>query len=94
MAKKENKKELYFDREEKRLSEYVEKNDLPALKGKAKREMIDMLAASTRKTLAKKKTISLRLSERNLQKLKEKAAQEGVPYQTLIASILHKYISS
>lgn len=41
-------------------------------------------------TLAKNKTISIRISEVDLIRLKAKAAQEGVPYQTLISSSLHR----
>jgi predicted DNA binding CopG/RHH family protein len=37
------------------------------------------------------KSINLRLSERDLHRIKTKALQEGVPYQTLIASLIHKY---
>jgi predicted DNA binding CopG/RHH family protein len=47
-----------------------------------------------RNTLNKVKNVNLRLSERVIAKLKAKAAQEGVPYQTLASSILHKYINS
>jgi predicted DNA binding CopG/RHH family protein len=94
MNKNKQNKEIYFDNGEKKLSDYIEKNDLPILNRKQKGEMLDMLAASAKKTLAKNKTVSLRLSEKTLQKLKEKAAQEGIPYQTLIASILHKYVTN
>lgn len=46
-------------------------------------------------TAAKKnKAISLRITNYDLEKLKEKAEQEGLPYQTLITSVLHKYISN
>jgi predicted DNA binding CopG/RHH family protein len=41
-------------------------------------------------TFAKNKTISIRISEVDLIKLKAKAAQEGVPYQTLISSSIHR----
>ena len=41
-------------------------------------------------TLAKNKTISIRISEIDLIRLKAKAAQEGIPYQTLISSSLHR----
>ena len=44
-----------------------------------------------RHTLNKTKNINLRLSERDLQKLKRKAMEEGLPYQTLAASVLHKF---
>ena len=38
--------------------------------------------------------ISLRIASYDLEKLKEKAGKEGIPYQTLINSILHKYITN
>lgn len=38
------------------------------------------------------RNINIRLSERDLHKLKAKAQEEGLPYQTLIASLLHKYV--
>ena len=41
-------------------------------------------------TLTKNKTITVRLSERNLLRLKAKAAQEGIPYQTLVSSLIQK----
>ena len=46
-------------------------------------------------TAAKKnKAISLRITNYDLEKLKEKAKQEGLPYQTLITTVLHKYITN
>jgi predicted DNA binding CopG/RHH family protein len=47
-------------------------------------------AQIAKNTLAKNKTISIRISAVDLMKLKAKAAQEGMPYQTLIASSLHR----
>jgi len=46
-----------------------------------------------RNTLNKTRNINLRLSQRDLQKLKSKAAEEGIPYQTLVSSVLHKFVS-
>lgn len=45
-----------------------------------------------RNTTAKNKTITIRLSERNLVRLKAAAAREGVPYQTLVSSLIHKNV--
>ncbi|MBB6480264.1 CopG family antitoxin [Spirochaeta isovalerica] len=42
----------------------------------------------------KNKAISLRIASYDLEKIKEKAGKEGIPYQTLINSILHKYITN
>ena len=40
-----------------------------------------------------KKSIKLRLRKYDLEKLKERARQEGIPYQTLLASLIHKFIT-
>ena len=41
----------------------------------------------------KTKNINIRISEYDLEKLREKSAVEGLPYQTLLSSIIHKYVS-
>jgi len=43
-------------------------------------------------TLNKTKNINIRLSEKDLQKIKTKAVEEGIPYQTFLSSLIHKYI--
>ncbi|MEX0616355.1 MAG: hypothetical protein WD231_00915 [Candidatus Woykebacteria bacterium] len=43
-------------------------------------------------TLAKTKNINIRLSQKDLLKLKSKAAREGLPYQTLASSIIHRSV--
>jgi predicted DNA binding CopG/RHH family protein len=55
----------------------------------AKRRKIEAALATTRKT----KNINIRISEQDLQDLRRNAEQEGMPYQTLISSVLHKYLS-
>ena len=50
-------------------------------------------AASAAATLSKDKRINIRLSSRDLEDIQMRAAEEGMPYQTLIASIVHKYAS-
>jgi predicted DNA binding CopG/RHH family protein len=50
-------------------------------------------AQIARNTLKKNKSITIRLAERDLLRLKEKAMKEGVPYQTLISSLIHKNVS-
>ena len=50
-------------------------------------------ADAARRTLeGKRQRISILIPERDLRKLKARAAEEGMPYQTLINSILHKYV--
>ena len=52
----------------------------------------DMIMAA-KKTLKKNKNINIRISENDLESIKLRAAREGMPYQTLIGSIIHKYAS-
>lgn len=49
--------------------------------------------AVARNTMKKDRKINIRISENDLSALQRKAAREGIPYQTLIGSILHKYAS-
>jgi predicted DNA binding CopG/RHH family protein len=48
---------------------------------------------TARATLRKDKRVNIRMSERDLVRLQKTAAQEGLPYQTLISSVLHKYVN-
>jgi predicted DNA binding CopG/RHH family protein len=51
-------------------------------------------ARNTMKLLRKSKRINIRLSALDLAGIQTIAAKEGLPYQSLISSILHKYVSS
>jgi predicted DNA binding CopG/RHH family protein len=44
-----------------------------------------------RGTLSKAKNINIRIASRDLQKIKAKAVEKGIPYQTLVSSVLHQY---
>jgi predicted DNA binding CopG/RHH family protein len=48
---------------------------------------------AARATLTKNRRVNIRLSSSDLMDIQERAAEEGVPYQTLIASVLHKFVS-
>lgn len=43
--------------------------------------------------IKKDKRMNIRISERDLKKLKIKALQEGIPYQTMVSMVLHKYVT-
>jgi predicted DNA binding CopG/RHH family protein len=55
-----------------------------------KRKRVESIIARAKKNRA----ISLRIAEYDLEKLKEKAENDGIPYQTLISMVLHKYITN
>lgn len=44
-------------------------------------------------TFKKDKRVNIRISEKDLMAIQKRALEEGIPYQTLISSILHKYVS-
>jgi predicted DNA binding CopG/RHH family protein len=82
-----------LDKEEQDILDSVE-NDLDAgtLKSvKNVKKEIKRYHTYAQNTLNKNRSINIRLSERDLMLIKRKAMEQGLPYQTLIASILHQY---
>lgn len=54
---------------------------------------INQLKVSVKSKISKRKPINLRLLESDLELIKTEAIKEGIPYQTLISSILHRYVN-
>lgn len=81
----------YFDlsKEEQNLLASFEAGEWKSVSDLAKAKRV--YASYAKKTLDKTKNINLRLSEKTVLKLKAKAVAEGIPYQTLASSVLHKY---
>jgi len=70
------------------LEKDIEKNAEQYKKATKKtRQRVKKIIAKTNE----KNRITLRLSNQTLERIKQKAQEEGLPYQTLISSILHKY---
>ena len=82
-------KNLKLDAEEQEIERSLESGEWKPVKNlTAEKKRIQAIAKAT---LEKVRNINIRLTERDLQRLKVKAMEEGLPYQTLAASILHKY---
>jgi predicted DNA binding CopG/RHH family protein len=64
-----------------------------ALKSVATRAELARLRAAARATAIKDRRVNIRLSSGDLQDIQIRALEEGMPYQTLIASVLHKYVT-
>lgn len=79
-----------LDREEKKLLRAYETGKFKSVLTKARRKQIREAASSTFK---KDKRINIRISRRDLDAIQKRAMIEGIPYQTLVSSILHKYVS-
>ena len=76
--------------EEQEIEDAIARGDytsVPNLEEEKKR-----FAEIARYTLEKTKTITVRITERDLMRLKAKSAQEGIPYQTFITSLIHKNV--
>jgi predicted DNA binding CopG/RHH family protein len=57
------------------------------------KEQKELYRAYARATLRKDKRVNIRISEKDLLDLQKRAVREGIPYQTLMSSVLHKYVS-
>jgi predicted DNA binding CopG/RHH family protein len=79
-----------LSKQEKELLDSVESGDFESTLTKARREELEAVAANTFK---KDKRINIRISNRDLIAVQSRASEEGIPYQTLVSSIIHKYIS-
>ena len=80
-----------IDQEEKDLMESIERDEWQPVKNFDQEREKAIEAA--RNTLKKDKRINLRLSQKDYRKIQIKAIEEGIPYQTLISSIVHKYLN-
>jgi predicted DNA binding CopG/RHH family protein len=82
---------VYFDDEERELAESLERGEWRSVKN-VKRE-VQKLRNAAKNTLKKDARINIRLSSKDLGDVQVIAAREGIPYQTLVSSIIHKYVS-
>lgn len=73
--------------------EVVRAYDRGELKSVATKSELAKLKAAARATAIKDRRVNIRLSSVDLIDIQVKALEEGVPYQTLIASVLHKYVT-
>lgn len=62
-------------------------------KSKLSNKRKKFLKSAAEETFKKDKRINIRISSRDLESIQRKALEEGIPYQTLVSSILHKYVS-
>lgn len=80
-----------IDQEEKDLMESIERDEWKPIKDFDQERKKAIEAA--RNTLKKDKRINLRLSQKDYHQIQIKAIEEGIPYQTLISSLVHKYLN-
>lgn len=80
-----------LDKEEKEILNSYEKNEfteIPDMEAEIKKHV-----EYAKATHLKNRRINIRISQKDLESIQRKALEEGIPYQTLIASLIYKYIS-
>ncbi len=82
------RKAAYFDKDEMALAKSLETEEwISDLTQKEKKQYEEY----ARNSPTKQKRINIRMTERDLKKIQAKAIEEGVPYQSLISMLIHKY---
>ena len=82
---------LKLDKDELKILRDFERGEFESIK--SFRDEKRKLEAAAQHSLLKDKRSNIRLSSRDLEQLQKKAAKEGIPYQTLISSTLHKFVT-
>lgn len=80
-----------IDQEEKDLMASIENDEWKPVNNINQEK--EKVMAAARNTLKKDKRINLRLTQKDYHQIQIKAVEEGMPYQTLISSIVHKYLN-
>jgi len=81
------------------MKKFIDKDEIELAKSLEAGEWISDLSkkekkryeAYARTSLTKQKRINIRMTERDLKKIQAKAIEEGIPYQSLISMLIHKY---
>ncbi len=89
--KKESILKDNWNSEERDIIERFERDELRSAPD-AERE-IQAARLAARKTFLKTRRVNLRATERDLSLPRSRAREEGIPYQTLLSSVIHKYLS-
>ena len=79
----------YIDKEEKGFIESYNRGEWRSAKDKK----LPKYVKAAKESLNKNKRINIRLTSKDLNDIQIKAMEEGIPYQTLISSLIHKYNS-
>ncbi|MCO5183562.1 MAG: hypothetical protein M9928_22660 [Anaerolineae bacterium] len=90
MRKGDKLDDIELDSEEQKIVRDFEADKFDSVLTSQRREEVRQAAINTFK---KDKRIDIRISSRDLEALQRRALAEGMPYQTLIASVLHNYVA-
>ena len=80
-----------LDKEEKNILDSFERGEWKPVANR--RQEIARHVAYARNTLAKDRRVNIRISSKDLDQLQAMAVEDGMPYQTLMASVLHRFVT-
>ncbi len=82
---------MKLDPNEKEIADSIWRQEWRSIQGleEARKRYSSYAAATFRKD----RRINIRISRKDLEAIQKRALQEGIPYQTLVSSVLHKYVS-
>ncbi len=80
-----------LDSEEQKILESLERDEWRPVGNREKE--LERYQGYARETFKKDARVNIRISKKDLDSLQKKALEEGIPYQTLMASVLHKYLN-
>ena len=82
---------MKLDPQENEIAKSVERGEWRSVRGLAKEKK--KLSGYAAATFRKDRRVNIRISSKDLDAIQKRAVEEGLPYQTLISSLLHKYVS-
>lgn len=80
-----------LDKEERELLKSVEAGEWKSVRNRERE--VSRYQEYAKATFRKDRRVNIRISGKDLEALQKRALEEGIPYQTLISSVLHKYVS-
>ena len=80
-----------LSKEEKAISASYDKGEWKPIRNM--KAEIEKYQGVAKRTLLKNARVNIRIPEKDLEGMRRKAFEEGIPYQTLMASVIHKYVA-
>jgi predicted DNA binding CopG/RHH family protein len=81
------------DNEEKELMDEIDRGEWTSVSADKRRELLELSKKAAIESQKKVSRMNIRLTENDMLKLKVKAMERGIPYQTLVTELIHEYVA-
>lgn len=81
-----------LDKEEKELIAEIDRNEWQPVADEKRKELLEVSKTAGTNTRNKTERMNIRVSESDMLRLKAKAIEKGIPYQTLLTELIHEYV--